>query len=222
MPNAGLKVEGAERVGALVGGELARTFVNRAWPRHSRHSYFCHFRSNFPSPSAPSSLSFMTSSLPWGCSLSSTRELTLTMVGAVLTIAGYSINDTIVVYDRIREGLASGKRGSIEEIMNQSINQTLSRTDRDQHGHVDPNCVPLFPWSRCPARLLARHYYRRSGRHLFLHFLSLHRSSSGGPAHGRVLGRFAARSRKKQPPLTRRCDKVAGKARGCTRDAPFL
>ncbi len=56
------------------------------------------------------------------------RELTLTMVGAVLTIAGYSINDTIVVYDRIREGLASGKRGTIEQIMNDSINQTLSRT----------------------------------------------------------------------------------------------
>ncbi len=56
------------------------------------------------------------------------RELTLTMIGAVLTIAGYSINDTIVVYDRIREGLASGRRGTIEEIMNSSINQTLSRT----------------------------------------------------------------------------------------------
>ena len=56
------------------------------------------------------------------------RELTLTMVGAVLTIAGYSINDTIVVYDRIREGLASGRRGSIEQIMNDSINETLSRT----------------------------------------------------------------------------------------------
>src|SRR5207237_9016592 len=56
------------------------------------------------------------------------RELSLTMVGAVLTIAGYSINDTIVVYDRIREGLASSKRGSIEQIMNDSINQTLSRT----------------------------------------------------------------------------------------------
>src|SRR5947209_787147 len=55
-------------------------------------------------------------------------ELTLTMVGAVLTIAGYSINDTIVVYDRIREGLAGGRRGTIEEIMNSSINQTLSRT----------------------------------------------------------------------------------------------
>src|SRR5436853_7836192 len=58
------------------------------------------------------------------------RELTLTMVGAVLTIAGYSINDTIVVYDRIREGLASGRRGSTEDIMNSSMNHTWSRRIR--------------------------------------------------------------------------------------------
>ncbi|MCS7008608.1 MAG: protein translocase subunit SecF, partial [Chthoniobacterales bacterium] len=55
-------------------------------------------------------------------------ELSLVMVGAILTIAGYSINDTIVVFDRIREGLRSGAKGSIEEIMNRSINETLSRT----------------------------------------------------------------------------------------------
>ncbi len=56
------------------------------------------------------------------------RELSLVMVGAILTIAGYSINDTIVVYDRIREGLHSGRRGSVQAIMNASINETLSRT----------------------------------------------------------------------------------------------
>ena len=56
------------------------------------------------------------------------RELSLVMVGAILTIAGYSINDTIVVYDRIREGLHSGRKGSIQDIMNASINETLSRT----------------------------------------------------------------------------------------------
>ena len=56
------------------------------------------------------------------------RELSLVMVGAVLTIAGYSINDTIVVYDRIREELRSGRKGSVQEIMNHSINQTLNRT----------------------------------------------------------------------------------------------
>ncbi|MBX9578289.1 MAG: protein translocase subunit SecD [Chthoniobacterales bacterium] len=55
-------------------------------------------------------------------------ELSLVMVGAILTIAGYSINDTIVVYDRIREGLHHRDSGSIETLMNRSINETLGRT----------------------------------------------------------------------------------------------
>ena len=55
-------------------------------------------------------------------------ELSLVMVGAVLTIAGYSINDTIVVFDRIREGLKNGERGTVQTLMNTSINETLSRT----------------------------------------------------------------------------------------------
>ena len=56
------------------------------------------------------------------------RELSLIIVGAVLTIAGYSVNDTIVVFDRIREGIHNGRRGSILEIMNLSVNEMLSRT----------------------------------------------------------------------------------------------
>ena len=56
-------------------------------------------------------------------------ELSLVMVGAILTIAGYSINDTIVVYDRIREGLQQKEgRGSVQNLMNRSINETLGRT----------------------------------------------------------------------------------------------
>lgn len=55
-------------------------------------------------------------------------ELSLVMVGAVLTIAGYSINDTIVVFDRIRENLKNSERGGITSIMNKAINDTLGRT----------------------------------------------------------------------------------------------
>ncbi len=55
-------------------------------------------------------------------------ELSLVMVGAVLTIAGYSINDTIVVFDRIRESLKSGRSGSVQQLMNEAINETLGRT----------------------------------------------------------------------------------------------
>ncbi len=65
-------------------------------------------------------------------------------MGAVLTIAGYSIYDTIVVYDRIREGLASGRKGSIEQIMNDSINQTLSRTLLTSGCTLIPICCLFF------------------------------------------------------------------------------
>lgn len=55
-------------------------------------------------------------------------ELSLVMVGAVLTIAGYSVNDTIVVFDRIRDNLKQGERGSTQVLMNTAINDTLGRT----------------------------------------------------------------------------------------------
>ena len=56
------------------------------------------------------------------------RELNLTIVAALLTIAGYSINDTIVIYDRIRENVKLYRKASMKEIVNMSVNQTLSRT----------------------------------------------------------------------------------------------
>jgi SecD/SecF fusion protein len=56
------------------------------------------------------------------------REMNLTIVAALLTIAGYSINDTIVIYDRIRENLKLYRKASLREIVNMSLNQTLSRT----------------------------------------------------------------------------------------------
>ena len=56
------------------------------------------------------------------------RQLSLPVVAALLTIMGYSLNDTIVVFDRIREDLALQKGGTYAEIINLSINQTLART----------------------------------------------------------------------------------------------
>lgn len=56
------------------------------------------------------------------------RELNATVVAAVLTIIGFSINDTIVIFDRIREDLKLGVRGTFVEIINRALNQTLSRT----------------------------------------------------------------------------------------------
>jgi len=56
------------------------------------------------------------------------REFNATTVAAILTIIGFSTNDTIVIFDRIREDLKLGLRGTFQEVMNQALNQTLSRT----------------------------------------------------------------------------------------------
>lgn len=55
-------------------------------------------------------------------------EFNLASIAAILTIVGYSMNDTVVVYDRIRESLRKYKRMPLPELLNKSINQTLSRT----------------------------------------------------------------------------------------------
>lgn len=56
------------------------------------------------------------------------KEFTLVIVAAILTLVGYSINDTIVVYDRIREEMRKNKKGQLADVINVAINQTLSRT----------------------------------------------------------------------------------------------
>jgi preprotein translocase subunit SecF len=55
-------------------------------------------------------------------------DLSLNIVAAILTITGYSVNDTIVIFDRVRENLRSKRRDSLEKVVNDSVNQTLSRT----------------------------------------------------------------------------------------------
>jgi preprotein translocase subunit SecF len=56
------------------------------------------------------------------------KQIDLTVIAALLTLVGYSMNDTIVTFDRIRENIKLQRRGSFAEIVNASINQTLSRT----------------------------------------------------------------------------------------------
>src|SRR5436189_807619 len=117
MPQAQFKVEGAERVGALVGGELARNSLIALGLGIFGILVFVWHR--FELSFAVGAIVALVHDVIITVGMFSLlhRELTLTMVGAVLTIAGYSINDTIVVYDRIREGLASGRTGSMEQIM---------------------------------------------------------------------------------------------------------
>ena len=55
-------------------------------------------------------------------------DITLNVVAAILTITGYSVNDTIVIFDRVRENLRSRRRDPLSQVVNQSVNQTLGRT----------------------------------------------------------------------------------------------
>jgi SecD/SecF fusion protein len=128
MPNAQFHVEGSDRVGALVGGELAKNSLIALGLGILGILIFVTFRFELSFAVGAIIAVLHDVIITVGVFSLLGRELSLTLVGAILTIAGYSINDTIVVYDRIREGLASSKRGSIETIMNDSINQTLSRT----------------------------------------------------------------------------------------------
>ena len=55
-------------------------------------------------------------------------EMDQHFIAAILTVIGYSMNDTVIVFDRIREFLGGNKKGTFEQIVNASINSTLSRT----------------------------------------------------------------------------------------------
>jgi preprotein translocase subunit SecF len=56
------------------------------------------------------------------------REIELTVIAALLTLVGYSMNDTIVIFDRVRENLKLTRKQPLEKLLNDSVNQTLSRT----------------------------------------------------------------------------------------------
>jgi preprotein translocase subunit SecF len=73
------------------------------------------------------------------------KEISLTVIAALLTLVGYSMNDTIVIFDRIRENLKITRREPLETLMNRSINQTLNRTIMTS-GLTFLTVIALFIW----------------------------------------------------------------------------
>jgi preprotein translocase subunit SecF len=71
------------------------------------------------------------------------KEMDLTVIAALLTLVGYSMNDTIVIFDRIRENLKMNLRMPLEAVINLSVNQTLSRTVMTS-GLTFLTCIALF------------------------------------------------------------------------------
>jgi SecD/SecF fusion protein len=128
LPKAGLKFEQTDHVGALVGKELASKSALAL--TLGLICIFVYVSMRFGTSFAVGSLAALAHDLiiTLGIFALSGRELSLILVAAVLTIAGYSINDKIVVFDRIRSGLRDRLSGSVAQVMNHSINDTLSRT----------------------------------------------------------------------------------------------
>lgn len=128
FPDAGVKQEQYEKVGALVGKQLAYKSMLALGLAVLGIMIYVSVRFEFAFAVGAIVALLHDVLITIGVFALLQKELTLVMVGAVLTIAGYSINDTIVVYDRIRSGLREGRKGSVREIMNASINETLGRT----------------------------------------------------------------------------------------------
>ncbi len=128
FPDAKFTEQGVEKVGKLVGDELARkSLIALGLGIIGIFIYVTiQFEMSFAIGAIVALLHDVIITI--GIFALAGREMSLIIVGAILTIAGYSINDTIVVFDRIREGIKAGRSGSVAEIMNRSINETLSRT----------------------------------------------------------------------------------------------
>ena len=184
-------MERSERVGALVGGELAKSSLLALGLGILGILIYVTLRFELSFAVGAIVALLHDVLITVGIFALLGRELTLTMVGAVLTIAGYSINDTIVVYDRIREGLASGRKGTIEHIMNESINQTLSRTLLTSGAPLIPIFCLFFFGGRSCATLRSRSSLACSSAPI-PPFSSPRRSSSGGQARGAAAQRPTA------------------------------
>ncbi len=128
FPKANLTVERSEGVGPIMGTQLATTSLFALGIAILGILVYVTIRFEFSFAIGTIVAMLHDLVITLGIFVMTGREFSLVMVGAILTIAGYSINDKIVVFDRIREGLRSGRKGSIQTLMNASINETLSRT----------------------------------------------------------------------------------------------
>ena len=128
FPQAGLDVKGTDVVGATVGEEIRRSAIIASLLALFAILVYVAFRYEF-SFAVGSVLALIHDVvLTMGIYFLSGRQLTAPMVAAILTIIGYSINDKIVIMDRIREDLKLGVRGSFRQLIDIALNQTLSRT----------------------------------------------------------------------------------------------
>lgn len=128
IPSAGFSLSSQSTIGATVGKEIQKSAIIAGLLSLFGILVYVAFRYEFSFAvgAVVAILHDILMTVGW-YSLSG-RQFNATTVAALLTIIGFSINDTIVIFDRIREDLRLGVRGSFRDVVNQAINQTLSRT----------------------------------------------------------------------------------------------
>jgi preprotein translocase SecF subunit len=128
FPEAKFQVLNANKVGPTIGAEIRNTALAALfWSMLGIMAYVA-FRYEFSFAVAAVVAILHDLFMALGIYFISGRELNGTTVAALLTIIGFSMNDTIVIFDRIREDLKMGVRGTFGELINRAVNQTLSRT----------------------------------------------------------------------------------------------
>ena len=125
---ASFAVRNVEIVGPKVGAALRRQALNATLLAMASMLVYIGFRFEWIYGVAATVATFHDVIIAMGFLSLFHYEVTLTVIAALLTLVGYSVNDTIVVFDRIRENVKLMRRDSITVIVNRSINQTLSRT----------------------------------------------------------------------------------------------
>jgi SecD/SecF fusion protein len=128
IENAGFSQWGQESVGATVGKDIQQSAIIASLLSLFGILVYVAFRYEFSFAVGAVLAVVHDVLMTIGIYYLSGREFNATTVAAILTIIGFSTNDTIVIFDRIREDLKLGIRGTFKEVMNQALNQTLSRT----------------------------------------------------------------------------------------------
>jgi SecD/SecF fusion protein len=128
FPEAGFDMLGVEKVGASVGKEIQRSAIIASLLALFGILVYVAFRYelSFAVAAVVALMHDVAFTLALFCL--SGRQFGAPMVAAILTIIGYSVNDKIVILDRIREDLKLGVRGTFKDLINLALNQTLSRT----------------------------------------------------------------------------------------------
>ena len=127
-PDAAYKIVGTDSVGAIAGSQLRNQAVTATLLGLVGILLFIAFRYDWTYAAGAVIAVFHDVLMTLAFFSVFQWEVNLTVIAAVLTIVGFSVNDSIVIFDRIRENMATNRADSIFKITNDSINQTLSRT----------------------------------------------------------------------------------------------